>query len=117
MQEESFPTQPINRRAILSLVLAVLALFSFCIGAAPLPLTALVCYPASLLLGIAALWSGATAIQQIRQQNEKGRSLALIGIWIGAMAILFVLCAMLLVILLWPHVIEFIQETWKQIPK
>lgn len=117
MQEELNPPPPINRRAILSLVLAIFALLSFCIGAAPLPLTALVCYPVSLLFGIAALWNGAISIQQIRQQNEKGRTLALIGIWIGALTILFVVCAVTFVILLWPYVFEFIQETWNQIPK
>ena len=117
MNEAPIPLQPINRRAILNLVLATFALLSFCIGAAPLPLTALICYPVSLLFGIAALWNGAISIQQIRERNENGRSFALIGIKIGALTILFVLCAITLVILLWPYVFEFIQETWDQIPK
>ena len=117
MQEELIPPQPINRRAIISLALATLGLLSFCIGAAPLPVTALVCYPASLLFGVAALWNGTIAIQQMRKQNEKGRVPALIGIWIGALTILFVLCAVTLVALLWPHVSEFLREAWNQIPK
>ena len=117
MYEEPIPTQPFNRNAILSLVSAILALLSFCIGAAPLPLTALVCYPVSLLFGIAALWNGVAAFQQIQQQGQQGRSLALIGIWIGSLTILFILCAVTLAVLLWAHVFEFIQETWNQIPK
>jgi len=117
MCDELITPQPINRRAILSLVLAVLALLFFCVGAAPLPLTALVCYPTSLLFGIAALWNGINALQQIRQHNEKGRSPALIGIWVGTLTILFVLCAVTLVVLLWPYVSEFIRETWNQILK
>ena len=117
MYNESITPQPVNRRAILSLVLSIFALLSFCVGAAPIPLTALVCYPTSLLFGIAALWNGIPAIQQIRQQNERGRSLALIGIWVGTLTILFVLCAVTLFVLLWPYVSEFIQETWNQMPK
>jgi len=117
MQVEPTLPHPVNRRAILSFVLAILALISFCIGAAPLPLTALVCYPFALLFGIAALWNGSVAIQQIRQQYDQGRSLALIGIWVGTFTILFVLCAITLVFLLWPYVSEFIRETWNQIPK
>lgn len=107
---------PINRQALISLLLAVLALLSFCTGAAPLPITALFCYPSSLLLGIGALWMGVKALQQIRQSDENGRALAKIGIWIGSLTILFVICAVTLVIILGPYLINIIQETWQQLP-
>ena len=72
-----------NSRALLSLLLAVLALIFFCVGAAPLPLTALFCYPATVLLGVGALWSGITALREIRRTAEQGGLLAKIGVWIG----------------------------------
>jgi hypothetical protein len=55
------PQPPLNTRAVLSFLLAVLTVISFCIGVAPIPLTALVCYPAAILLGLASLWMGSTA--------------------------------------------------------
>ena len=104
-----------NRHALLSLLLAVLALFSFCIGAAPLPLPSLFCYPSSLLLGIGALWAGSKALQQIRQTDESGKSLAKIGIWVGSLTILFVVCAITFVIMFAPYLLEYLKETWAQI--
>jgi hypothetical protein len=55
---EMQPKSPTNRRAVLSLLFAVLTILSFCVGAAPIPLTALVCYPIAALLGTASLWMG-----------------------------------------------------------
>jgi len=115
MYKEPTPYQSINRHAIISLASAILALLSFCIGAAPLPLTALVCYPASILLGIAALWNGIVSMRQIRASDESGQSLAKIGIWVGSFTILFVMCAIALVVVLWPYLSEFIREIWNQI--
>ena len=115
MRKELSQFQSINRRAILSLVSAVLALLSFCVGAAPIPLTALVCYPASIFLGIAALWAGLTAIRQIHNTDESGRSLAKIGIWVGGLTILFIACAIALMVALWPYISELIQQIWVQI--
>ena len=105
----------LNRNAIISLVLSIFAVLSFCVGAAPLPLTALFCYPASLLLGIGALWMGMKALQQIRQNEEDGQTIAQIGIWVGSITILFIICAVTLVIILGPHLFNVIQEGWGQL--
>jgi len=104
-----------NRGALISLLLAILALLSFCIGAAPLPITALFCYPASALLGIGALWMGVKALGQIRQNGEDGHTLAKIGIWVGGLTLFFVICAVTIAITLWPYIIECIQNAWDQI--
>ena len=116
MNEELNPARPVNRHAVISLVLAVLGVLSFCIGVAPLPLTALFCYPATIFLGTGALWMGVKALQQIRQNDESGRTLAQIGIWAGSLTILFVICAVTLVIVMGPYVVEFIQDAWQQLP-
>jgi hypothetical protein len=115
MYEEPTSYSANNRQALFSLLLAVLALLSFCIGAAPLPMTALVCYPSSVLLGIGALWTGVKALQQIRQNNERGHVLAKIGIWIGSLTILFVICAVTLAILLWPYIFDLLQSFWYEL--
>lgn len=99
-----------NRRALLSLLLGILSLLSFCVGAAPIPMTALFCYPSTVLLGIGALWAGITSLRQMRESADNGRTLAKIGIWIGSLTILFVICATTVVIVLTPYVIEFFQS-------
>lgn len=83
-----------NRLAAYSLIAALLTILSFCIGFAPfLPLTALVCYPAAVILGIISLVTGFRALRQMRISGESGRWMALAGIWVGSFAILAVLCA------------------------
>jgi len=85
-------TPPANRLAIASLVSALLTVLSFCIGAAPIPLTGWVCFPAALLLGATALGSGAAALHSIRQSGEGGRWMALVGVWLGGLTMLAMLC-------------------------
>ena len=116
MIENPRPNIQMNRPALVSLLLAALALISFCIGAAPLPISALFCYPSSVLLGIWALWMGLKALRQIRESHESGGALAKIGIWVGSLTILFVACAVTLVITLGPYIVEFIRDAWNQIP-
>ena len=116
MVDNAIPTIPVNRSALASLLLAILALLSFCIGAAPLPITALFCYPSSLLLSIGALWMGLKALNQLRESDEDGRALAKIGIWVGSLTIIFIAWAVTLVITLGPYVVEFIRDVWNQIP-
>ncbi|GAB4416528.1 MAG: hypothetical protein Kow002_02360 [Anaerolineales bacterium] len=115
MDDEFLVLPSYNRAAMLSFMLALLALLSFCLGAAPLPLTALFCYPASVLLALGALWTGGKALRQIRVAGTDGRRLALIGIWAGGISLLFVLCAVALVVFLWPHLAEFLQMLWRQL--
>lgn len=83
-----------NRLAIYSLTAALLTILSFCIGFAPfLPLTAAVCYPAAVVLGVVSLVTGFRALRQMRVSGENGRWMALTGIWTGILVILAVLCA------------------------
>ncbi len=83
---------PTNRMALLSFIAAFFTFVSFCGGVVPIPLTASVCYPAAILLGAAALIAGFRALRQLRATGEKGRALALIGIWTGGLTILAVVC-------------------------
>ncbi len=110
----SFPL-PTNRNAVISLLSAILTLLSFCIGAAPIPLTSLVCYPASIFLGLIALVTGTISLQQIRQNGGGGRFMAWAGIGIGGLTILAVLCAIALVALSLPSLEQYIQQAGSQI--
>jgi hypothetical protein len=104
-----------NRLAIYSLLTALLTAFSFCIGAIPiLPMTAPFCYPAAIVLGIVALVTGTRALRQIRLSGERGRTLALLGIWVGALSILAVLCAVTLTGLLLYYGADYFWSLWAQ---
>lgn len=113
---EMQPKSPTNRRAVLSLLFAVLTILSFCVGAAPIPLTAVVCYPIAALLGMASLWMGATALREVRQNGERGRRVALVSLWIGGLVLLAILCFTTITIYLFPYFIDFLRQAWKQIP-
>lgn len=110
---ENIPTIPTNRNAIISLSSAILMMISFCVGIAPIPLTGLVCYPVSAVLGIAALSTGLVSLRQIRASGEKGRTLALFGAWVGGLAMLASLCVIILGVLLFPELKQLIQQTIK----
>lgn len=104
-----------NRTAILSFIFALLAFLSFCIGALPLPISALFCYPVSMLLSLGALWTGTKALRQIRESGEDGRVLALIGVWAGAIGLALVACAVIAAVIFWPYLAEFLQNIWAQL--
>ena len=87
-----------NRLALFSLVLAALTVFSFCVGAAPIPLTGWVCFPAALVLGAAALAIGLVALRRIRGSGERGRGMALAGVWLGGLGILATICLVTLTV-------------------
>jgi hypothetical protein len=105
---------PTNRLSLISFLTAFLTVASFCIGFAPIPMTAWVCYPAAVLLGIAALLSGFTSLRQVRASGEKGRAMALIGIWTGILSILAVICAITLTILALYYGLDYLQTYWPQ---
>jgi hypothetical protein len=107
---------PTNRRAILSLLFAALTILSFCIGVAPIPLTAVACYPTAALLGMVSLWMGTTALREVRQNGERGRRMALVSFWIGGLVLLAILCFTTITIYLFPYFIDFLRQAWKQIP-
>ena len=101
-----------NRLAVASLVAAILTVLSFCGGVTPIPTTGWVCFPASILFGLAALLTGLRALRQIRASGERGRGMALAGAWLGGLTILATLCAITLTIIaltaigveFWQHV-------------
>ena len=110
---ENTPTISTNTNAIISLSSAILTVISFCIGIAPIPLTGLVCYPISAVLGIVAVATGLVSLRQIRTSGEKGRTLALFGAWVGGLAMLTGLCILTAGILFLPEVAHFIQQSIK----
>lgn len=79
-----------NRLALLSLISGVLTLCFFCVGWAPIPLTALVCYPAAVLGGAAAMFTGWRAVR-LKADSER-RWMAWTGIGIGGLSVLAVMC-------------------------
>ncbi len=110
---ETTPTTPTNRNAIISLIVGILTIVSFCIGAAPIPFTGYVCFPASVALGIAAFASGLVSLKQIRNNKENGKAFALIGTWIGGLTISAALCIAVLAILFLPTLLALIHQTIK----
>ena len=90
--EQPIPSSPINRQAIVSVVLGILTILSFCIGWLPVPFSGIVCFPISLLFGILALIFGVISLIQIRRQNESGHHFAWSGILIGGFVFLCILC-------------------------
>ncbi len=106
---------PTNRLALVSFVSAFLTVFSFCLGFIPIPMTAWVCYPAAVLLGLVALGSGFKSLWQVRASGEKGRAMALIGIWMGGLSILAVICATSLTVLMLYYGWEYLQSYWPQL--
>lgn len=109
------PRPPLNSRAILSFLLAALTVISFCIGVAPIPLTALVCYPAAILLGLASLWMGSTALREVRHKGERGRRLALVGMWSGGVVMLAVLVFVVISAMLFPYLLDYLRQVWEQL--
>jgi hypothetical protein len=114
MSQSTF-TPPTNRNATISLVAAIFTVLTFCMGFAPIPFTALICYPVSAVLGILALVTGVKALRQIDQSAQAGRTLAWIGIWTGTLTILGVLCASTLTVLLLPHILDYVRQVWTQL--
>lgn len=109
------PQPPLNTRAILSLLFSILTVLSFCLGVAPIPLSSFVCYPGAVLLGLASLWLGWQGLQEVRQKGERGRRLALVGMWTGGLTILSVLCFTALAIALAPSLFEYLRQVWTQL--
>ena len=112
---ESKPPTPFNRQAIFSVALAVLTLISFCVGVAPIPLSSLICYPSTVLLGLASVWTGAAALREMRQTSERGRRLAWISLWSVSLMLLTILCLTTLMILLFPYAVDTLRVWWHQI--
>jgi hypothetical protein len=91
MNEEAI-NPPANNHSILSLVFGILTILSFCTGMIPFPLTSLICFPSSFLFGILALVFGTISLNRIHRQNESGSPMAWIGIILGGVVFLCVIC-------------------------
>ncbi len=104
------PSVPINRYAAISLIAGGLSVASFCTAVAPSPVTGYVCYPAALLLGLAALLSGVTSLMQLRTRPENGRFYAVVGVSIGAITVVAALCVVALGIALFPQVVKLVHQ-------
>jgi hypothetical protein len=101
--------------SLVSFFLAILTVIFFCIGFAPfLPMTAPLCYPSAVLTGAVALFSGVSSLRQVRVSGEKGRAMALIGIWTGALSILAVICATTITILILVYGFDYLRTLWPQ---
>jgi hypothetical protein len=105
---------PTNRLALVSFLSAILTISSFCLGFVPIPMTAWVCYPSAVLLGSIALASGVASLRQVRANGEKGRGLALLGIWMGGLSILAVTCATTLTVLALYYGLDYLKTYWPQ---
>ncbi|HTP02109.1 MAG TPA: hypothetical protein VMJ64_12110 [Anaerolineales bacterium] len=105
MTEESTVLTRLNRPAVISLIAAFFTALSFCIAVAPIPFTGWFCYPAAAFLGTVALITGWAALIQLGHTAEAGRAYAVIGITVGALALLGSACAMALWITLLPHIL------------
>ena len=106
---------PINRKALISLIIAVFAMLAFCAGILPIPFTILLCYPPGILLGIASLVLGTQSLREIRQNGERGRVLAVIAMWASGLMILAAMCLLVSGILLLPYITDFLQKLWEQV--
>jgi hypothetical protein len=108
--EISTQAAPHNRRAVISIVAAVLALLCFCGGIAPIPLTGFVCFPAAALLGLTAAVLGLSALRQIRSSAQSGRGLALTGVAVGSVGALGGLCMATAGIVLLSRIMDFVSQ-------
>ena len=110
---ENQPANFTNRVAIISLLMALFTLLSFCIAVAPIPLTGWICYPTAGITGFIAFATGLISLQQIRSSEENGRNFALLGAWIGGLTTLASLCAVIIGILWLPVIANFIRQLTK----
>jgi hypothetical protein len=78
-------------------------------------MTAWVCYPAAVLLGVIALVSGLSSLRQVRASGEKGRALAFIGIWAGVLSILAVICATTFTVFALYYGLDYLKTYWSQL--
>ncbi len=101
-----------NRNAVISSIAGALTIVSFCLGVAPIPFTDVICYSISLLFAVIALAMGFTSLLQIRQSGESGRMLAWIGISVGGLTMLAVLCIIALIVSFFSSFKHVLPQTW-----
>ena len=111
------PNEPqINPQSILSFVFGILTVFSLCLGAAPIPLTGLICFPASFLLSNLAWIFGAVSLRRIRNRNKPSIVMAWMGIVAGGFIFLCMLCVGVVLILLYNFAPSYLPNFVPAIP-
>jgi len=100
----------INRNAVVSLILALIAAVALCVGLLPIPFTILICYPPGVVLGFVALYLGIKAQREIRADGKNGRTLAVIAVWLSGLSLLSFVCMVMAGITLAPRVWEYISQ-------
>lgn len=89
---EEVGNPPLNNQSVLSLVFGILTLLTFCSGWVLFPLTSIFCFPISCLFGFLALVSGAVSLRQISSRYESGSPMAWIGMVLGGIVFLCLMC-------------------------
>src|ERR1700690_79912 len=115
LMEETGRPPSTNRNAVISSMAGVLTIVLFCLGVAPIPFTDAICYSISLLFAVIALVLGFTSLLQIRQSGESGRALAWIGISVGGLTVVAILCVIAVIVLFFPSLEHYLQQAWIQL--
>ena len=101
-----------NRNAVISSIAGALTIVSFCLGVAPIPFTDIICYSISLIFAMLAFALGFTALLQIRHSRQSGRALAWIGISVGGLTMLAVLCIIAVIVSFFPSFEHVLPRAW-----
>jgi uncharacterized membrane protein len=110
--EETKLTPSTNRNAVISSIAGALTIVSFCLGVAPIPFTDIICYSISLIFAMLAFALGFTALLQIRHSRQSGRALAWIGISVGGLTMLAVLCIIAVIVAFFPSFEHVLPQAW-----
>jgi len=106
---EFVPIPPTNKHSIISLILGILTILTFCGGLAPIPFTGFICFPSSFILGVLAIIYGIIALNRTRRDNESGRPMAWIGILVGGiifLCMLAIVAAFIFFFIFHPHTFQ-----------
>jgi hypothetical protein len=104
----------INNKAVFSFIAAILAVISLCVGILPIPFLELICYPFSLVLGIAAIVLGLWAQYEVRVRGEGGKMLAVIAVWLGVFTLIALACLIWFLVTIIPRIYENLMQYLNQ---
>ena len=99
---------PYNRKALISFILAILAIMALCTGILPIPFTALICYPPGVVFAIMSLFLGFKSQRELRTDGKRGHPLAVLGIWMSGLSMLAFACMITAGAILIPRVMTYI---------
>ena len=103
-------TTSLNRNAIISFILALLALTALCIGILPIPFTILICYPPGIIFAITSLFLGIKSQRELRTDGKRGHSLAVIGMWVSGLSMVAFVCMLTAGAIFIPRVATYISQ-------